>query len=120
MTVSVGTRTIIGVVIQALAVITSVENWAGEGSVGCIGYLTVRALASGYRGSPMSGGGGILAYVRLGSASLYPMGDGWVFLSSKPWHGGVEMGNAVAQEEGVCDGDSFWAVFVTDAVFNCL
>ena len=46
-TVSVRTWAVIGVMVHTLAVVASVENWTGKGSVGHVWYLAMRTLASG-------------------------------------------------------------------------
>ena len=57
-TVGVGARAVIGVMIQALAIVTPIENGTGKRGVGCVGYFAMGAPASGVGVGSVSGRGG--------------------------------------------------------------
>ena len=62
--------------IQALAIVTPIENGTGKRGVGCVGYFAMGAPASGVGVGSVSGRGGCFTRVRLGPVGAYPAGDG--------------------------------------------
>lgn len=87
--------TVVGVVLQTLAVVAAVEDGTSKRGVGCVRYFAMRALAGGSGVGVTSGRGGCFTYVRLGPVGVYPASDRQAFFPGKPGHGEVEVRDVV-------------------------